>query len=199
MKTPFKKTTLILAGMLSIAIAHATVITVTVQNFSFTPSSFTATVGDTVKWVWSAGNHTTTSTSVPSGAASWNNPMNSSSTTFEYVITTPGTYNYWCAIHTTMMEAGFTVNPAGIPVISNSSKVVATIYPNPATSILNIKLLITPVNNELSITDLSGREVARKTLTNVDNSIDVSTWKKGFYIYHLKCNSEDLEGKFEVQ
>jgi plastocyanin len=193
------KITFILIGIFFISFAKARVITITVQNISFSPATFTAVVGDTIQWVWVSGTHTTTSLTVPTGAATWSNPMNSSSTSFQYVITTPGSYTYWCAIHTTMMEGSFTVSPAGIPVISNSSKVVATLYPNPVSNVLNIKLAVNSPNNEFVITDLTGKEITRTTLLNMDNSIDVSTWKKGIYIYRLKYNSEDLEGKFEVQ
>ncbi len=200
MKTLLRKTILILAGILFISITRATVITVTVMDYSFTPSSFTANVGDTVKWIWVNGGHTTTSTSVPSGAASWSNPLNSSSTSFEYTITTPGTYNYWCAIHTTMMEASFTVNVTGIPVISDSSEAVAKFFPNPASTVLNVHLFISPNNNnEFIITDILGREVYREPLISINNSIDLLGWEKGIYLYRLKCDRETIEGKFAVQ
>src|SRR5207253_1861064 len=58
---------------------------VTVSDFSFVPNNFNANVGDTVEWVWINGNHTTTSTTIPGGASSWDNPMNSSTTSFKYV------------------------------------------------------------------------------------------------------------------
>ena len=147
MKTLLKKAALLISGISFITLAEATVHTVNIMNFSFTPSSFTASVGDTVKWVWIGGSHTTTSTSVPSGAATWSNPMNSSSTTFEYVITTPGTYNYWCAIHTTMMEASFTVTPASVPSISNNTSTFAKVYPNPANGVINVQLNTSPDND----------------------------------------------------
>jgi plastocyanin len=192
------KFTFILVGIFLISFSKATIITVTVQNISFSPATFTAVVGDTIQWVWASGTHTTTSLTVPTGANSWDNPMTSSNKTFQYIITTPGSYTYWCAIHTTMMEGSFTVDPVGIPVVSNS-KVVATLYPNPASNVLNIKLAVTSPNNEFVITDITGKEITRTTLLNVDNSIDVSTWKKGVYLYQLKYNSENLKGKFEVQ
>ncbi len=51
---------------------------VAVSNFSFTPSTINVTVGDTVKWNWVSGSHTTTcngssGTTRPAGSASWKN------------------------------------------------------------------------------------------------------------------------------
>jgi len=116
MKALFKKIVLILSGISFISFAHATVHTVHVMNFSFSPSSFSASVGDTVEWIWVGGGHTTTSLTIPGGAASWSHPVNNSNTTFEYKITTAGTYTYWCAIHQTMMEASFTVSTPTTPI-----------------------------------------------------------------------------------
>lgn len=91
--------------------ASATTQTITVQNTVFTPSSVTVNLGDTIKWVWINGVHTTTSTTIPAGAASWNHDMNSTAgnTEFIYVPTVLGTYNYWCLVHGSFMVASFTV------------------------------------------------------------------------------------------
>jgi plastocyanin len=83
---------------------------VTVQFPSFSPSDFTINLGDSVKWVWVSGSHTTTSVSIPAGAVSWDHVMTSTSTTFIYVPTRVGTYNYKCTPHAAMgMTASFTV------------------------------------------------------------------------------------------
>src|SRR6201989_696461 len=84
---------------------------VTVQNHVFTPSSFTINLGDTVKWTWINGSHTTTSLTIPAGAAAWNHNMNSTSTSFIYVPTKTGVYNYKCTPHQSIgMVGNFTVN-----------------------------------------------------------------------------------------
>lgn len=99
----------LLGSMCLPATLHATIDSVSVQNISFTPSSFTMNLGDTVRWIWAGGTHTTTSTSVPSGANSWSNSINSTNTTFTYVPNKAGTYNYFCQIHGNSMTATFTV------------------------------------------------------------------------------------------
>ena len=82
---------------------------VSVKN-SFSPSNFTINLGDTVQWVWSAGTHTTTSLTVPTGATEWDKPINSSATSFTYVPKKTGAYNYKCTFHFAMgMQGNFTV------------------------------------------------------------------------------------------
>ncbi|MBA3649172.1 MAG: T9SS type A sorting domain-containing protein [Chitinophagales bacterium] len=113
MKTIYKRilkisSTVVLLFLFALA-SKATIQIVTVQNFSFSPSSFTVNLGDTVKWVWVDGGHTTTSTSIPAGATSWDSQINSGNTTFKYVPSVVGTYNYHCAIHPTTMIGSFSV------------------------------------------------------------------------------------------
>lgn len=73
--------------------------TVTVNSSNFSPNSLNVNVGDTIMWVLGSGNHTTTSTSVPSGAATWDSPINGTTTSFTYVVSVIGTYNYKCTPH----------------------------------------------------------------------------------------------------
>jgi len=75
-------------------------------GMSFSPNLDTAHVGDTIHFVWSNGSHTTTSVSVPTGAATWSTPLNSSSPSFNYVVTVAGTYNFHCNIHYTFGMTG---------------------------------------------------------------------------------------------
>ncbi len=198
MKTLLKKSALLFAGLSFFSFANATKHIVTVQNFMFSPSSFSATVGDTVEWQWINGGHTTTSTSVPAGAATWTHPMNSSSTLFDYVVTTPGTYNYWCAIHTTAMEASFTATATAVPYVE-SFTALASVYPNPANSQINFHMNTCAPSNVLTVIDMQGRVVLKKTLYDVDNNIDVSAWTKGIYFYQLNAGTMAMKGKLEVQ
>ncbi len=88
----------------------ATTINVDVSNFAFTPVSFDAAVGDTVTWTLIEGVHTTTSTSVPVGAASWDYSFTGVGDTFSYVITVAGVYEYHCLVHPTTMIASFSTS-----------------------------------------------------------------------------------------
>ena len=83
---------------------------VTVQDHIFTPATFTINLGDTVKWTWLNGSHTTTSLTIPAGATAWDHPINSTSTSFTYIPSKLGVYNYKCTPHFAMgMQGNFTV------------------------------------------------------------------------------------------
>ncbi len=89
-----------------------------VGNNFFNPSSLNVSVGDTIRWQWDAGNHTTTSGAIPSGAASWDEIINSSNLNYEYRVTVSGVYNYVCTPHAAMgMVASFTAAGAA-PTLS---------------------------------------------------------------------------------
>jgi plastocyanin len=82
---------------------------VSVANFQFTPASLpNVSPGDTIRWEWVSGTHTTTSTTIPSGAMTWDQPIDASNTVYEYHSTITGTYNYFCMHHPSMV-ASFTV------------------------------------------------------------------------------------------
>lgn len=109
--------------------AFATVHVITVggsSGMSFVPSSLTVTLGDTIKWQWDNGSHTTTSTNIPAGAAFWDEAINSSSLSFIYVPAVPGDYDYKCTPHASMgMVGSFTVTCAslGQPSITPSGNI----------------------------------------------------------------------------
>lgn len=98
---------ILLASILQL---QAKQIQVNVLSLSFSPKTFTARIGDTIHFVWVAGTHTTTSTSVPSGASTWNSPSDATHTSFFYVIKVAGSYAYQCNFHVAMgMVGSFTV------------------------------------------------------------------------------------------
>jgi plastocyanin len=88
---------------------NATKWIVNVQSFSFTPSSLpNVHLGDTIRWVWINGSHTTTTTApnIPPGATIWSSPITSAVPSFEYIPAVTGTYNYWCIPHQGMGMVG---------------------------------------------------------------------------------------------
>lgn len=86
---------------------QATVWTVSVQNFQFSPATLNVKVGDVIHWNWVSGFHTTTSLTTPSGTAAWSSSITSSSTTFDYTVTAVGSYSYQCDIHPLQMQGSF--------------------------------------------------------------------------------------------
>jgi len=175
--------------------SFATVHTVVVADYSFTPNSVTAYPGDTILWTWSNGGHTTTSTSVPTGAATWNSNINSSSTSFMYVPAVVGTYAYECTIHASMGMTGSitVVNNTGINEVSSASIIKA--FPNPVSTTLHIQFNFqynpTGLPVTVTLTDMNGKRVIkRKYKVFNDADIDVQDIPDGTYILFAKQGND---------
>lgn len=104
--------------------SQATVWTVNVQNFQFTPANLNVKVGDVVHWVWVSGFHTTTSLSVPAGAASWDASLVTAGDVFDYTVTATGSYSYQCNNHPLQMQGTFTATSV-TPVILSAFNITA--------------------------------------------------------------------------
>jgi plastocyanin len=110
MKTLYKFRTLVFIAIAFLAFSEAGAVkwNVQVSNFAFTPSNLpNVNVGDTIRWQWVSGVHTTTSSSIPAGAATWDNLISSTAQVYEYKVTVSGTYNYVCTPHLPGMIATF--------------------------------------------------------------------------------------------
>lgn len=115
--------------------ASATVHNITIDNTGFSPFTTNANVGDTILWTWQAGTHTTTSGNVPNGAATWNSPLTNASPNFMYIITTAGTYNYFCSVHVGMTGI---INVAASGVENLDVLETVTLYPQPCNKELTV-------------------------------------------------------------
>ncbi|MFI5150994.1 MAG: T9SS type A sorting domain-containing protein [Bacteroidia bacterium] len=174
---------------------HATTWTVTVSNFAFSPSSLpSVSVGDTVKWVWSSGSHTTTSVSVPTGAATWDSPMNSASTTFLYKVTVPGTYTYKCSMHSSMTGSFTASNTAGIES-AGALDFSLNLYPNPVSDHATLKIQSeTYTGGEIRLYDMLGKVVFVRTLVLSPGEnefyLTLEVIQKGLYLMELRADGK---------
>jgi plastocyanin len=106
--------------------------TVHVVNIGQTGTTFTDTVsgtnastihvGDTIKWVWLGGPHSTTSGTCTGGGpgykaagcdsdGKWESGIRSMSSTYSYTFTAAGTYRYFCDVHLDSMTGVIQVQP----------------------------------------------------------------------------------------
>lgn len=175
----------------------ATTHTITVQNFSFNPSSLTANLGDTIVWQWSSGSHTTTSMTIPGSAASWDANLNSSSTSFTYVPSVVGSYSYKCTPHfasgmsgTFTISGGSGITPGAKPQGTHSVK----FYPQPFLSILNLDLSLSQFSKgffTVEIYDLLGQNKFKQFFEDIDEgkiAIDLAGIAPGVYFISVIAN-----------
>lgn len=78
---------------------------------TFTPGTDTVAVNNYATWVWdptNITNHGVTWLSAPQGSLPSNSPTQSSGI-YQWYFSTPGTYTYWCTVHTTLMTGTIVV------------------------------------------------------------------------------------------
>lgn len=206
LKKYMKKILLVLFFItITVTVSQATIRTVNVSNFSFTPSTVNAFVGDTIKFQWVAGSHTTTcdgtnGTTRPAGAASWNANISSGSATFLYKITVAGNYHYVCLPHAPDMAGDIVATVSGVKEITSIADVftLAQNYPNPFNPSTKINFSI-PKSGvvSLKVYDILGNEVAdlvNENLSAGSYSVDFNaaengvTLSSGVYFYRLRSN-----------
>jgi|GEM_PF-1317726 plastocyanin len=121
------KTRILLSLMLALAFtlgslhqAQATKHVITQVGLSFNPATLSnVNIGDTIRWVWTSGFHTTTSSMIPVQANPWDAILSGSSPFYEYRVQVSGVYHYVCTPHASMGMVGtFTVNNAAPLTIS---------------------------------------------------------------------------------
>jgi hypothetical protein len=71
-----------------------------------------------------------------------------------------------------------------------------SIYPNPASTLLNIHHSTCTSQETFLITDLLGTVVYKEKLTGIDNTITISTWSASIYFYEVRSNTDISRGKF---
>lgn len=180
----FSITCLILISINSFSAIHV----INQSGMEFTPANPTVNVGDVIHWVWADGSHTTSSRTIPVGATTWDAPLNSTHTSFDYTVTVAGSYSYACTIHESMgMVGSFTavVVATGVNEIPLSQGFL--IYPNPASTSINIS---TELNGDILLSDVIGRNIKRLKLSElpIDKSsyqLDLSGIEDGIYIVSI--------------
>jgi plastocyanin len=115
-----KKSTWFAAALMMISAIplKSSAVTYTVQfgdswGLSYTPNSFAARVGDTVKWVGDFSAYPLRSAAIPSGAVAWE--KSGGTEPFYYSIRIPGAYGYYCDDRIGKIMAGsFSAEPSGV-------------------------------------------------------------------------------------
>ena len=170
--------------------SFATIKTITVQNFSFSPATVSAFVGDTIKFQWLNGTHTTTcngtsSSTLPIGASPWNATMQSSSPTFLYVISTPGSYHFVCIPHSPSMAGNINATISGVSISSSvipENFSLSQNFPNPFNPSTKINFNIAKSGlAKLTVFDLSGKEIS----TLVNESMNAGSYSVNFNAMNL--------------
>lgn len=196
--------------LVSLGTGHATLHNVDQVSLTFSPSNLTILAGDTVRWTWTGGSHTVTSgtgAADPNVGALFDAPLNSVSTTFDYVFNTPGTYPYFCRPHESFGMTGVITVDAPSSVAAPS--IVASLgqnFPNPFEGTTSISFTLNETARvTLSVHDVRGRLVATLDHGQRGSGLHTVGWNgkdaggvkvsAGVYYYRLEAGNAVLTRK----
>jgi len=166
----------------------------------YSPSTFTAKVGDTVKWTGSFTLHPLSSTTVPTGASSWHN---AAGTTFEYVIKVAGQYNYQCDTHVSLGMVGSFSATAGTEIIAPINKLDAfsiAMIKNKGKSAIQLNL---PHSGsvDLHMVNLSGKEISLPAVMHFKQGLSqlvLPSLPKGLYMIRAVFDEKEFSKPYMV-
>ncbi|HEX7412698.1 MAG TPA: T9SS type A sorting domain-containing protein [Bacteroidia bacterium] len=192
MKTITMKKLFISAFALYSGFALCNTVTIINSGSTFTPATVTITVGDTVKFTLASIHD-----AVEVSQATWNaNGTTALSGGFStpfgggLVLNLPvGTHYYVCLNHASMDMKGTIIvqSSAGIETISTQHPALS-IYPNPASTIINVKLKMQDGNTNLVITDMLGNTVKQSIIYNPTSIINIADLAEGIYNISISSN-----------
>lgn len=173
---------------------NAVTISVDVSNFAFSPSSFTANVGDVVMFMVSSGTHSVASTSVPSGAAAISSGTMTTTTNsmYDYVITKSGNYSYHCLFHSSMIATFTVTSPMGIT--APSIDIFTSVYPSPFKEKVNVKYKGV---ESIEFFNIVGEKIISVELPSYEGKLEVDTeaLPAGIYFYRTYKDGVVFETK----
>lgn len=172
---------------------------VTASGMSFSPSSLTIDLGDTVRWTNTSGTHNVNGTTATfaSNPASFGNSLGTG-WVFKQKFTVAGTYNYRCDQH---FSGGMTgtitvVDPtAGISSISDISSSIS-VFPIPASKELTVQIGAFDLlgsDAEIVIYDLAGKEVLRQAINSTNTTLNTSSLSNTTYILNVVSGNAIIE------
>lgn len=160
---PVAVATAIFTGLSSAVSASAATTTVNVGQggFVFVPKNPSINVNDTINFVWSTSNHS--STSQPGSAFTWGSGVQNTPFTFPVTFTQAGSFPYECTVHVSIGMTGLVTvassavpptititNPASGTVLSAPANItIAAATTDSSGTVTNVQFLITSGGNKV--------------------------------------------------
>jgi plastocyanin len=190
-----KSVALVGALLLTALPALATVHTVTVQNFSFTPRDLTVAQGDTVVWNCTSGTHNVHELSTP--AVFYSGDPRTAPWQYTFVFNVAArTYDYWCDVHAPGMAGTVTVQASSAVGDQGAAQPerfgLDQNFPNPFNSRTTIRFSVPfETDARISVLNILGQKVGevfagRVTAGDHSVSFDASGLAGGLYFYRLE-------------
>ena len=151
-------------------------------GMAYSPSVVLANIGDTVIWGGDFSFHPLESTSVPSGANTFNV---TSGTSFIYILSVAGDYNFRCSVHLFTGQVKASTGSTG--TLNKTAQSEILIYPTAVHNFLKISL---PSSGKSLIADV--KNIVGQTVLQIDlsegsiNTLDFSGLYNGIYFVAIR-------------
>ncbi len=138
--------------------------------------------GDTVIWTWGDAVPHTVENEAGNSVETFNSGVISGmGETYSYTFTVVGDNNYFCGIHGAASMSGNITVLEVLGVEENELNKIS-IYPNPASSIINLVLPKNMQTGQITAYDLLGKQIYSQEFESEDNiAINISSWNTGSY------------------
>ncbi len=138
--------------------------------------------GDTVIWTWGdALPHTVENESGNSVETFNSGVITGMGETYSYTFTVVGDNNYFCGIHGAASMSGNITVLEVLGVEENELNKIS-IYPNPASSTINLVLPKNMQTGQITAYDILGKQIYSQEFESEDNiAINISSWNTGSY------------------
>ena len=184
--------------------------TVTATDFDFTQPNVVIDVGQSVKWVWGNGTHTTTngvsSDPADNPGSLWDAALDAAHPDFTFQFNSPGLFPYFCRFHEAIMKG--TVQVRAITGVGEdpTSRFRLLPAPNPFADKVNLHFTLDKDTRVvLEIFDLGGRKVESLVTADMSAGPHDVTWSgldnrhqpviPGVYFARLQIG----DGRMQVQ
>lgn len=173
-------------------------------SLAYSPKTMKVAVGDTIIWNGEFKSHPLAIASFPPGAPTF--ATDTEGTSFTYIVTVEGTYQYYCTRHVQYnMTGSFTTTDASVGSSSEPLTQRLEIMPNPTTKMTMIHFdLATAAVAKITITSMDGKIMAtplNKYLQAGGQVIDYdcSGLAAGSYIVTLESNGTTISKRVVVE
>ncbi|SRX72292.1 T9SS type A sorting domain-containing protein [Aequorivita antarctica] len=138
--------------------------------------------GDTVIWTWGDAAPHTVENEVGNSVETFNSGIiTGMGETYSYTFTVVGDNRYLCGIHGAASMSG-TITVREVLGVEENNLNKISLYPNPASSTLNLVLSKNMQSGEIAVYDILGKQIYSEEFESKDNiSINIMGWNTGSY------------------
>jgi hypothetical protein len=152
--------------------------------------------GDTVIWTWGDEMPHTVENDPNNSVETFNSgTITGMGETFSHTFQMVGVNDYFCLFHVGNMAGTITVNEV-LGVDDNTLNAIS-VYPNPASSTINLVLPKTMQTGQIAVIDILGKQVYSQEFESKENiSIDILSWSTGSYFLKVVSGENTQTERF---